>query len=116
MPAECSIRVSDGSFCNQPQYSDSSTLCERHFADRYPSTYHRLKKEYRCRCHGTKWDCPECHGRGWINPTVPKSEIKAPPPPMTEAERYAQEMQDLRNKQAQKEMGAPDAGTDASGI
>lgn len=69
--------------CGRPQFTNHSGFCEKHFADKYPLTYERLKREIQCpNCQGVKdRECSVCYGAGWVD--TKRTKIPTPQPPMS---------------------------------
>ena len=62
----------NGEVCSEPQYSNASDLCEKHFAYKYPTTHARLIAEVKCpACIGAA--CTYCGGRGIVDTRRNKS-------------------------------------------
>ena len=58
--------------CGKPQFSNGSSLCEEHFAYKWPVTHERLKAEVKCpACIGAA--CTYCGGRGMVDTRRKKS-------------------------------------------
>ncbi len=80
----------EGVPCGLPAFSVGSDYCEKHYSNRYPTCYERMKREIPCDfennptggCGGSGWKtvydqdlrqdrnvtCSKCGGRGLIDP------------------------------------------------